>query len=188
MLDAQIRPDRPRRRVISIVGGRAENVRDVRALELARLTAAVLGEQGFVIATGGDSGVGESALRGVADVGGESVVFLKEEDCDRYDGLATICVPTGVRLARSLPLNWAAEHVVAFDGGFGTLFEIAMAIDTEKPITICGIPRHLDMTEAGQLPWVNWLPELDSRLPGRVLQVVGDAARVNGAALEGLPR
>ena len=132
-----------RRRAVSILGGRAGNAGGG-TLELAEAVGAELGRRGYAVVTGGDGGVARAASRGCVSAGGESIALLKWNRLDDCGPNVTLALPTSMDLARSNILNWAGDGVIAFEGRFGTLSEIALALDTARPLLILGRPRFLD--------------------------------------------
>jgi uncharacterized protein (TIGR00730 family) len=134
------------------------------ARELGRLAVA----QGFAVVTGGGPGVMEGANRGAQEAGGVSVGFNiqlpHEQDLNPY---CDIGLTFRHFYARKTMLVKAAEALVLFPGGFGTLdelFEVLVLIQTGK---IQHFPVCLIGTEHWQ-PLLDWLDELcDRRLISR---------------------
>ena len=129
------------------------------AREFGRLAVAA----GFAVVTGGGPGVMEGANRGAQEAGGTSVGFNiqlpHEQDLNPY---CDIGVTFRHFYARKVMLVKAAEALVLFPGGFGTLdelFEVLVLIQTGKiqlfPICLIG-------TEHWQ-PLLEWLDELCDR-------------------------
>jgi uncharacterized protein (TIGR00725 family) len=126
------------RQMITVIGGRGVNVRDPRTLDLAEAVGAELARLGYGVVTGGDDGVGGAACKGAAEAGGTTLAMLKETHTDNCVQHVTWAVPTSMDLSRSVTLNWCGQAIIAFDGGFGTLFEIALALDTSRPLVVTG--------------------------------------------------
>ncbi|WP_203781524.1 hypothetical protein [Paractinoplanes rishiriensis] len=137
--------------MVAVIGGRRVNIRDSRTLEFAEAVGRELALLGYGVATGGDDGVGGAACKGAVEAGGVTLAFLKEAHIDNCSPYVTWALPTSLDLSRSVPLNWAGCAIVAFDGGFGTLFEIALALDTSRPLVLTG-DQPLLRTEKLQLP------------------------------------
>ena len=129
------------------------------ARELARLAV----DAGFAVVTGGGPGVMEAANRGAQEAGGISVGFNielpHEQDLNAY---CDIGMTFSHFYARKTMLVKAAEALVLFPGGFGTLdelFEALTLIQTGKvqdfPVCLLGC-KHWQ-------PLVDWLDELCER-------------------------
>ena len=129
------------------------------AHELGQLAVAA----GFAVVTGGGPGVMEGANRGAQEAGGTSVGFNiqlpHEQDLNAY---CDIGLTFRHFYARKTMLVKAAEALVLFPGGFGTLdelFESLVLIQTGK---IHDFPVCLIGTEHWR-PLLDWLDELCDR-------------------------
>ena len=112
------------------------------ARELGRLLA----DAGFAVVTGGGPGVMEAANRGAQEAGGTSVGFNIELPHEqRANAFLDIELTFRHFYARKTMLVKAAEALVLFPGGFGTLdelFEVLVLIQTDKildfPVILVG--------------------------------------------------
>ncbi|MEV4412410.1 hypothetical protein [Catellatospora sp. NPDC049609] len=131
-----------RRKLVAILGGRLENT-GPEAMAFAEAIGRELAQRGYGLVTGGDGGIANAACKGAVEAGGQTIALLKfnkPTDCGPY---TTWAIPTSMDLARSNPLNWAGDGIIAFDGRFGTMGEIALALDTERPLVVTGDPTLL---------------------------------------------
>jgi uncharacterized protein (TIGR00730 family) len=134
----------------------------------ARAAGQRFAELGWAVVTGGGPGVMEAANRGAKDGGGLSVGFNiqlpHEQELNAY---CDIGLTFRHFYARKTMLVKAAEALVLFPGGFGTLdelFEVLVLIQTGK---IQHFPVCLIGTKHWQ-PLLDWLDELcDRRLISR---------------------
>jgi len=131
--------------------------------ELARKLGGLAVARGFAVVTGGGPGVMEGANRGAQEAGGISVGFNiqlpHEQDLNAY---CDIGLTFHHFYARKTMLVKAAEALVLFPGGFGTLdelFESLVLIQTGK---IQDFPVCLIGTEHWQ-PLLEWVDELCDR-------------------------
>ena len=102
--------------------------------EVAREVGRLLAERGAVVVCGGRGGVMDAAARGASEGGGMSVGLLPgptREGASPWLGLA---LPTGLGEARNALVVRAAHAVVAVGGEFGTLSEIALALQAGTPV------------------------------------------------------
>lgn len=130
---------------------------------LAREVGARLARAGFAVVTGGGPGVMEAANRGAQEAGGTSVGFNVELPNEQEpNGYLDISLTFHHFYARKTMLVKAAEALVLFPGGFGTLdelFEVLVLIQTEK---VHGFPVVLMVREHWE-PLLAWLDTLDDR-------------------------
>ncbi len=121
--------------VIGVVGsGDTEKRHDPLAVEVGSLIA----RHGAVMVCGGLSGIMEAASRGAAQEGGTIIGILPGSDKDEANSHITFTIPTGLGVARNVLIVKSADALVALPGGPGTLSEIALALNTGKPVVDLG--------------------------------------------------
>jgi aminoglycoside 6'-N-acetyltransferase len=98
------------------------------------------------VLSGGDGGVAAAVNRGCRSVGGDTLALLKWNRLNDAGDEVTWSLPTSMDLARSNILNWCGDGVIAFEGRYGTLGEIALALDTGRPLLLLGRHTLLDVT------------------------------------------
>ena len=103
-----------------------------KAEELGRLLA----RRGCVVVCGGRSGVMEAVARGVAAEGGVSIGLLPEADRSRAAPDLTYALPTAIGWARNLAVVASGDAVIAVGGAWGTLSEIALARNVDRPVVL----------------------------------------------------
>ncbi|UQA58611.1 TIGR00725 family protein [Polyangium aurulentum] len=95
-------------------------------------------EAGFRVVTGGLGGVMEAVSRGARSAPswreGDVVGIIPGYDRRAANPHLDIVVPTGMQIGRNILIVAMADVVVAVGGGAGTLSEIAVAWQLEKPI------------------------------------------------------
>ena len=106
-------------------------------LQLAFDLGKRLGEEDFIVLTGGrSSGVMEAALKGAKAGGGTTVGILPSEHGAEQSEYVDIPVKTGMGSARN-NINVLTADVIAGIGiGAGTTSEIALAIKANKPVLL----------------------------------------------------
>jgi hypothetical protein len=104
------------------------------ALETAEQVGRLLAEAGAVVICGGRGGVMEAASRGAREAGGVAIGVLPGSDPGEANEHVAHVVATGVGQARNLAVVGSGEAVIAVDGHWGTLSEIALARKLGKPV------------------------------------------------------
>ena len=129
-----------KRPVIAVIGGRkAARVLRKEAEDAGRLIA----EGGAILVSGGLHGVMESASKGARSAGGLTVGILPQDDSLGANRYIDVAVATGLGIGRNVIIARTADALIAIGGGYGTLSEIAFALQLGKPVV--GI-RSWDIT------------------------------------------
>ncbi|MFH1772580.1 MAG: TIGR00725 family protein [Candidatus Omnitrophota bacterium] len=119
---------------VAVVGGyRCSKKAYKTAYEVGKLIA----QEGWVLTCGGGSGVMEAACRGAKEKGGLTVGILPGYDVKEANKYLDVKIPTGLGYARNILVVRSASAIVAVDGKYGTLSEIAFALNEDK--TVIGI-------------------------------------------------
>lgn len=120
---------------ISVIGGSDPNeVVELNAEEVGRRLA----EAGAVVVCGGMGGVMEAACRGARSVGGTTVGIIPSYEVRDANPYCDIVIPSGLGLARNMLVVASGRAVIAIDGGYGTLSEIALALNLGLPVVSLG--------------------------------------------------
>ncbi len=119
------------KQLIGIIGA---GTCDKRIYALARETGAAVAKNGFGLVCGGLSGVMEGAARGCKENGGLTIGIIPQENADFANAFIDIVIPTGMGIMRNLLVVRSAAGLIAIDGKFGTLSEIAFALQLGKPV------------------------------------------------------
>jgi len=119
------------KKIIGVIGGSVgdEKVRKT-AYEVGRLIA----ESGSMLVCGGLSGVMEAACKGAREAGGTTIGILKGQSISDANPYVDIPVATGLGHGRNLVIINTACALIAISGRYGTLSEIAFAIQSGKPV------------------------------------------------------
>ncbi len=104
------------------------------ALAVAEELGRELARRGAVVVCGGLGGVMEAVCRGAQSAGGRTVGILPGVDRANANAYVDVAVPTGMGEGRNLLVVRTADVVIAVDGEFGTLSEIALALRLGKPV------------------------------------------------------
>lgn len=126
---------------MAVIGFGGDIDAEVEALcgELGRLAM----EAGFRVATGGLGGVMAAVSRGAreseAHRDGDVVGIVPSYDAKTANPWVDLVIATGMGIARNVVLVASADVVVAVGGGSGTLGEIAVAWQLNKPIVALAV-------------------------------------------------
>lgn len=132
-------------RLIAVIGGRKAPKALLREAEaVGRLIA----ETGGVLVTGGLGGVMEAASRGAKGAGGLTVGILPHEHAKNANPFVDIPVATGLGIGRNVIIARTADALIALGGEYGTLSEIAFALQMGKPVAGIGTWAIRGVTEA----------------------------------------
>lgn len=120
-----------KRPVIAVIGGRRpEKSLFKEAEEVGRLIA----QKGAVLVCGGFGGVMEAASKGAKSGGGLTLGILPQNDSKDANPYIDISVSTGLGIARNVIIARTADALIAVGGEYGTLSEIAFALQMGKPV------------------------------------------------------
>ncbi len=122
---------RSRGAIIGVVGAsRADRAAARDAYEVGRLIA----RRGAVMICGGLTGVMEAAARGAREEGGLTIGVLPGDDPHQANPYIDIPIVTGIGYARNIIIVRSACAVIAIGGSYGTLSEIAYALNLRVPL------------------------------------------------------
>jgi hypothetical protein len=76
----------------------------------------------------------EAACKGAKQFGGLTVGILPSFDGKDANNYVDVKIPTGIGYARNILVVRAADAIVAINGKYGTLSEIAFAFNEDKPV------------------------------------------------------
>ncbi len=122
----------PRRLQVAVSGGSIDPGPEV--VELAEAVGRGIAEAGAVLVCGGLGGLMKAAARGAAEAGGDVIGVVPAVDPESANEHCTHVVATGIGHARNLAVVASADVVIAIDGEWGTLSEIAFARRIERPV------------------------------------------------------
>ncbi|MBD3286793.1 TIGR00725 family protein [candidate division WOR-3 bacterium] len=116
---------------IGVIGGRYCNRKIAKvAEELGGLIAGL----GWTLVCGGRGGVMEAACKGAAEAGGVTIGILPESRDDKANEYLTYVIRTGMGEGRNVIIVHSSDALVAVDGKYGTLSEIALAMARRKKV------------------------------------------------------
>jgi uncharacterized protein (TIGR00725 family) len=114
--------DLSRRKRIGIIGG---NAPDAESLKNAERMGELIAQNGYILVNGGMRGVMEASARGAKSAGGFVLAIVPGKSRDEGNPISDIVIPTGLGYMRNPLVVLNADILVAIDGSYGTLSEIA---------------------------------------------------------------
>lgn len=112
--------------------GESEATRD--KYELAYNVGREIARRGYVLVSGGLSGIMEGACRGAKEEGGITVGVLPGTNYNEANPYVDIPIVTGMSHARNVIVVRSSRVIIAIGGSFGTLSEIAIALKIGVPV------------------------------------------------------
>ncbi|MCK4606574.1 MAG: TIGR00725 family protein [candidate division Zixibacteria bacterium] len=120
-----------RKPMIAVVGAGkcSKKLRD-----MAFIVGKYVAENGGIIVCGGMGGIMEGAAKGAKEAGGVTIGILPTSNKEDANEFIDYIIPTGFGEARNIMVVRSADAVVAFPGKYGTLTEMAFALNAKKPV------------------------------------------------------
>jgi uncharacterized protein (TIGR00725 family) len=118
-------------KTIAIIGARSC---DAEVSVLAEQMGLLLAENGYNLICGGLGGVMEAVCKGARSKNGITIGILPGNNPGDANQYVDIPIATGIGVSRNLIIIHSAVAVIAISGGFGTLSELAFALQLEKPV------------------------------------------------------
>ncbi|MEM2891878.1 MAG: TIGR00725 family protein [Thermoplasmata archaeon] len=118
-------------KIIGVIGASRA---DPETMRLAEEVGAEIASRGAAVVCGGLTGVMEAVCRGARSRGGLTIGIIpsdKKEDANPY---VQIPIVTGMGMGRNVMLVKTADVLIAIGGEYGTLSEIAHALNIGKKV------------------------------------------------------
>jgi hypothetical protein len=110
---------RPR---VGIIGG---NMPDMVSAQNAEKMGRLIAENGYILVNGGMKGVMDASAKGAKSAGGLVIAILPGKSSAEANPYVDIAIPTGLGYMRNALVVLNSDVLVAIDGSYGTLSEIA---------------------------------------------------------------
>lgn len=122
---------------VSVIGSGTATDRE---RDLAAAVGTEIVERGYELVCGGREGVMRAAAKAVADGGGHPIGILPGVDVAEANPHIAVPIVTGLGHMRNSLVVRNGDGVVAIGGHYGTLSEIALALDIGRPVV--GLESH----------------------------------------------
>ena len=116
---------------VSVVGG-GECSQEM--YEMAVDVGRKIARMNAVLITGGLGGIMEGVCKGAKEEGGTTIGIIPGEEREEANAYLDYVIATGLGQARNALVVLNADVVIAIDGEYGTLSEIAMALKYGKKV------------------------------------------------------
>ena len=123
--------DMKKQRIVAVIGGSEPSPQEAR---LAEEVGRELARQNAILVCGGLGGAMEAACRGASSAGGMTIGILPGDSASEANPYVQIPIVTGVGYARNMAVVQSAQAVIAVGGSYGTLTEIAYALQGHIPV------------------------------------------------------
>ena len=120
-----------RKKIIAVIGASEPSTEEA---GLAEEVGRELARQGAILVCGGLGGVMEAACRGASLEGGLTIGILPGDSPRAANPYVQIPIVTGMGYARNVAVVKSAQAVIAIGGSYGTLSEIAHALQNDIPV------------------------------------------------------
>jgi len=138
-----------KRPLIGVIGASQASTEGV---QLAEQVGALLAQHGALLVCGGLGGIMAAASRGCAEAGGEVIGILPGADAETANSHVTIPIVTNVGHARNVIIAHTAQALIAIEGEYGTLSEMAIGLKLGKRVVQLSCRHNLEETFVAKTP------------------------------------
>ena len=117
--------------IVAVVGGGRCSTEEAK---LAEAVGQGLARRGVMLVCGGLAGVMEAACKGAKSAGGTTIGILPGDSRYTANPYVDIPIVTGLGYARNVIVVKSAQAIIAVGGSYGTLSEIAYALQNGVPV------------------------------------------------------
>jgi len=117
--------------IIAVIGGRHV---EKRLLKEAERVGELIAAKKAVLVCGGLGGVMEAVSKGAKKEGGLTIGILPHEHKKEANDYIDVPIATGLGIGRNVIIARTADALIAVGGEYGTLSEIAFALQMGKPV------------------------------------------------------
>ena len=130
-----------RKTIIGVIGA---GTASEEGLAQAEVVGRLIAQRGATLVCGGLGGIMEAASRGCQMAGGDVIGLLPGDSSTAANRYVTIPIVTAMGHARNVILAQTAQALIAIEGEYGTLSEIAIGLKLGKPVVQLGSWHQID--------------------------------------------
>jgi len=119
--------------LIGVIGASSASSK---GLENAYQVGRLIAEAGAALVCGGLGGIMEAASQGAAEAGGEVIGILPGPSAQDANAYVSIPVVTDMGHARNIIIAHTANALIAIEGEYGTLSEMAISLKLGKKVFV----------------------------------------------------
>jgi uncharacterized protein (TIGR00725 family) len=116
---------------VSVIGASKATAAELR---MAETVGRELAKHGAAVVCGGLGGIMEAACRGASEEGGLTIGILPGDDRKTANPYIQIPIVSSIGFARNAAVAKTGQAVIAIGGAYGTLSEIAFALQSGIPV------------------------------------------------------
>ncbi len=122
------------RKKIAVCG--SNEVSSTHISDIAEKVGIEIAKKNGILVCGGLGGVMECASRGAKKYNGITVGILPDDNINAANQFIDICIPTSIGKIRNFFVVSVADAVIGISGSWGTLSELSLALNLNKPVII----------------------------------------------------
>lgn len=117
------------KKIIGVIGGRKT---EKKLLKEAEEAGRLIAQKDAVLVCGGLGGVMKAASKGAKSASGITIGILPQDNSEKANRYIDIPIITGFGIGRNVIIARTADALIAIGGEYGTLSEIAFALQLKK--------------------------------------------------------
>jgi uncharacterized protein (TIGR00725 family) len=119
---------------IGVLGSKSASLKNLR---IAEEVGREIAKAGAALICGGRGGIMRAAAKGCKEAGGLAIGILpclEKEGCD--EDYLEVALPTSLGFGRNIFIASACDAVIAIDGDYGTMSEVAFALNYGRKVIV----------------------------------------------------
>lgn len=124
-----------RKKIIGVIGA---GLASIDGRQQAYRVGQLIAEYGALLVCGGLDGIMEAASQGCHEAGGQVIGILPGESSQQANPYVSVPIVTNMGHARNIIIAHTAQALIAIEGEYGTLSELAIGLKLGKPVIQLG--------------------------------------------------